>query len=438
MNKVTQLKTFCTKERCSRTKSYDAFNKKLQHPPNHDIRQPGIDQQMIFRHFIAACIVLILFANNPLPAAEFTKQSARKSNTQKQTSSIKRFTLWTGPAISRSLKEIPFVPEIKHQVIHQAKADFKFLHGAAIVHHKGVFYANWANSPTHENSAGERLRGRRSYDGTKTWSEPELIAPGFEGLDRHSHGVLFVHKGELWTICSRFGVGEKAKVFSGLKAEAFVLNEKTNRWNSRGIVMKNCWPYDQPVRMDNGNYITGGQDKDGLPVIAISHGDDLTHWDSHLIPYDPKLAPSYAETSVWAEGKQVMAVIRGGLNSAWVSTSNDYGKTWATASQSNFPMPRAKPYLGKLSTGQLYLLSNLRNRDTLVISVSKPGELTLSRMWRIRHGKSIPPRFISSSKPKQWSYPYGYEHEGKLYVVYSMGKEDCGLSVLKIDNLRVD
>ena len=154
--------------------------------------------------------------------------------------------------------------------------------------------------------------------------------------------------------------------------------------------MKNCWPYDQPVRMDNGNYITGGQDKDGLPVIAISHGDDLTHWDSHLIPYDPKLAPSYAETSVWAEGKQVMAVIRGGLNSAWVSTSNDYGKTWATASQSNFPMPRAKPYLGKLSPGQLYLLSNLRNRDTLVISVSKPGELTLSRMWRIRHGKSIP------------------------------------------------
>ncbi len=99
-------------------------------------------------------------------------------------------------------------------------------------------------------------------------------------------------------------------------------------------------------------------------------------------------------------------------------------------------MPRAKAYLGKLSTGQLYLLSNLNNRDTLVISVSKPGELTLSRMWRIRHGKSEPPRFPGQAKSKQWSYPYVYEHDGKLYIVYSIGKEDCGLSVLPIEALK--
>lgn len=379
---------------------------------------------MTFRQCTAAYVVLTLFCLNHQGRllAEETK----------------RFTLWTGPPVPSDLEKIPFVPDIKHQVIHQAAADYKFLHGVAIIQHKGVFYANWANSPTHENSAGETLRGRRSFDGAKTWSDVEMIAPGFEGSERHSHGVLFVHKGELWTISSRFGKAGKGKVFPSLKAEAFVLNEKTNRWVSRGIVMENCWPYDQPVRMDNGNYITGGQDRDGLPVVAISHGDDLTHWDSILIPYDPKLAPSYAETSVWAEGKQVMAVIRGGRDSAWVATSDDYGKTWATAIQSNLPMPRSKAYLGKLSTGQLYLLANLKNRHTLVISVSKPGEQTFSRMWRIRHGKSIPPRFISSSKPKQWSYPYGYEHEGKLYVVYSMGKEDCGLSILDIEKLQTN
>jgi hypothetical protein len=247
--------------------------------------------------------------------------------------------------------------------------------------------------------------------------------------------VLFVHKGELWTICARFGVGTPGRRFTGLRAEAFVLDEKTDRWKSRGIVMNNCWPYDQPVRMANGNFITGGQDKDGLPVVAISHGDKLTKWDSVPIPYDRRLKPGFAETTVCSDGDRVIAVIRGGGGVAWVSTSDDDGRNWSIARPSNLPMPRAKAYLGRLRTGQIYLVSNLVNRDTLVISVSRPGEQTLSRMWRIRHGKSIPPRFAGAAKAKQWSYPYAFEHDEKLYVVYSVGKEECGLSILPIESL---
>ena len=91
------------------------------------------------------------------------------------------------------MEEIPFVPGVQHQTIHRATADgYKFLHGAAIVHHKGVLYANWANSPTNENGPHETLQGRRSTDGGKTWSDVEVIGPGFGGDERHSHGVLFV------------------------------------------------------------------------------------------------------------------------------------------------------------------------------------------------------------------------------------------------------
>jgi len=313
----------------------------------------------------------------------------------------------------------------------------EILHGAAIVHHDGVFYANWANSPTNENGPHETLCGRRSYDGCKTWTPLEVIGPGFENEQRHSHGVLFVHRGELWTICARFGVGAPGRHFSGLQGEAFVLDREKDQWQSRGIVMNNCWPYDQPVPMANGDWITGGQTKDGLPVVAISRGDDFTEWDSVRIPYEPALKPNFAETTVWSEGKRTLAVIRGGRGVAWVSESDDCGRTWSKARPSNFPMPRAKAYLGRLSTGQLYLLSNLRNRDTLVISVGAPGEWTLSTMWRVRHGKSKPPRYPGKAKSKQWSYPYGYEHDGKLYVVYSVGKEECGLSILPLASLVV-
>ncbi|MDF1814371.1 MAG: exo-alpha-sialidase [Verrucomicrobiales bacterium] len=233
----------------------------------------------------------------------------------------------------------------------------------------------------------------------------------------------------------RFGIGDNGRVFPGLKGEAFVLDEKADRWVSRGIVMKNCWPYDPPVKMANGNYITGGQDRDGLPVVAISHGEDFSQWDSVLIPWHPGLRPSFAETTVWAEGDHVIALIRGGGNVAWVSESFDGGRNWSVAGPSNYPVPRAKAFLGKLSTGQLYIVSNFRNRDTLVIATGKPGELSVSKMFRIRHGKSEAPRFPGHAKSKQWSYPYASEHDGKLYVVYSIGKEDCGLTVIPVAGL---
>lgn len=349
----------------------------------------------------------------------------------------KLYALWSGPPIPDDPTQIPFAEGITHQTLLDARThEYKFLHGAAIIHFKGTFFANWANSPKNENQQFETLQGRRSPDGGKSWSKVEMIGAGFEGPERHSHGVYLQHQGRLWTFAARFGLGPKAKRFPGLCADAFVLDEQTNKWESKGKVMENCWPYDEPIQMDNGNYITGGQDKDGLPVVAISHGSDVTKWDSVLIPYPAKLAPSFAETTVWAEGDHVTAIIRGGRGVAWVATSEDFGRSWIPAQASNLPMPRAKAYFGKLSTGQLYLISNLKNRDTLVVSVGRPGEKSLSSMWRLRHGKSEPPRFPGFAKSKQWSYPYGYEHDGKLYVVYSIGKEDCGLTTIPLSSLK--
>jgi len=398
----------------------------------------GVDDNgHIWQNFVGALDEIRLF-DKPLDAAQMAAPYRPVTATHKIPALPQPFTLWSGPPIPSDVEEIPFAEGVEHRTIHRPSEDgYKFLHGAAIVEHKGVMYANWANSPVNENGPHETLQGKRSNDGGVTWSELEVIGPGFEGNQRHSHGVLFVHKDELWTICARFGVGTPGRRFPGLQAEAFVLDEQTDRWKSRGIVMKNCWPYDEPVRMASGDFITGGQDKDGLPVVAISSGDDLTQWKSVLIPYDRRLKPSFAETTVWSEGDRVTAVIRGGGGVAWVSTSEDFGRTWSKAGPSSLPMPRAKAYFSKLSTGQLYLLSNLGNRDTLVISVSRPGEQTLSRMWRIRHGKSIPPRFPGQAKGKQWSYPYGYEHDGELYIVYSVGKEDCGLSVIPVASLKL-
>ena len=351
----------------------------------------------------------------------------------------KPYVLWDESVPFPKLEEIPLLDAVTHVMAHRATmGEYQFLHGAAIIHYKGALFASWANSLVEENSASEVQRARRSRDGGFTWSDVEVIAPGFDGRQRHSHGVFAVHQGQLWAFAARFGIGE-GKTFPGLQAEAFVLDETANVWRSRGLAVQDCWPYDEPKRMGDGNYITGGQDKDQFPVVAISRGDDFARWDSVKIPVPPGMPISFAETTTLPDGQHVLAIIRpAGQKLAVVSESSDCGRTWATARYSNFPMASSKPYACELSTGQRCLVSNWPDRNTLTVAVTRPGAKLFSRIWRVRHGACPKPKGQGRCARVQWSYPYAHEHAGKLYVVYSIGKEDCGLSIIPLAVLAAE
>jgi hypothetical protein len=99
-------------------------------------------------------------------------------------------------------------------------------------------------------------------------------------------------------------------------------------------------------------------------------------------------------------------------------------------------MADSKPYVLRLSTGQRCLVSNWPSRDTLLIAVSEPGETLLSHVHRIRHGRSPSARGSGHFGSSQWSYPYAHEHDGRIYVVYSITKEDCGLSIIPLEALE--
>jgi hypothetical protein len=189
--------------------------------------------------------------------------------------------------------------------------------------------------------------------------------------------------------------------------------------------------------MANGNWITGGQDEDARPCVMFSHGDDLTAWDTVKIPVPDGVPISFGETTVLPEKNHVLAIIRPrSPKRALVAESEDFGRTWSPCRPSNLPMSDAKPYADTLSSGQPYLVFNypakgMSGRDTLVIATGKPGTRSFDRMWKIRFGPSKAP-FGGRAKRRQWSYPYAHEHDGKLYVVYSVSKQDCGLSIIPL------
>ena len=44
-------------------------------------------------------------------------------------------------------------------------------------------------------------------------------------------------------------------------------------------------------------------------------------------------------------------------------------------------------------------------------------------------------RFEGAYKGGSWAYPNAVEQDGKLYVVYSVNKEDCELSIIPLEGL---
>jgi len=341
--------------------------------------------------------------------------------------------LWQGVRPFPATDHIPPVKDVIYRIVHPLTEGWRFLHGPAVIEHKGTLFVSFAHNSGKENTKTETLRCRRSDDGGRTWTEPEFIGPGFPDEERHSHGVFLKHQDRLWAFCARFGKGASGR-FCGLKTEAFILNEGANRWESQGIVADNCWPMDQPTLMENGNWIMGGLDRNWRSVVAISRGQDTTRWDTIPILYPE--GKSFLETSVIVNGRNISAFIRNAPTVA-IAKSKDFGRTWSSVQQSNYPMSPAQPFASTLSTGQRYLISNISNRDTLAIAVSYPGEQGFTNVWAIRQGRKPQVEYKGRTAGGSWAYPCAYEHDGKLYAVYSVRKLECEMAIVPIRALAV-
>jgi hypothetical protein len=101
----------------------------------------------------------------------------------------------------------------------------------------------------------------------------------------------------------------------------------------------------------------------------------------------------------------------------------------------------SKLYAGHLSSGERYVVFNLpaegengfRSRATLVIGVSRPGELAPARIWRVQD-RTAP------DSPTAFHYPCAIEHEGRLLVLYTTGRStprQCELAIIPIASLQL-
>ena len=352
--------------------------------------------------------------------------------------------------------------ELKDVQFHVIKANepekdgYKWLHGVGLGWHKGKLYASFGHNKGAENTGGEEARGCMSADGGKTWGKTFAIgSPDQPGLGI-SHGVFLSRSDELWAFQAAFYGNKLTDITSSrVHTRAYVLNKAAGSWESRGTVIEGgFWPMQEPLKMGDGNWIMSGLSVGaGNPgAVAISHGDDLTKWDLVRIPRPPAVS-MWGESTIILNGRRVQNFAR--INSkpprsVLTAVSEDYGRTWTDYAPSNLPMVGSKPYTGRLSNGQPYLVCTTtaeaetsNRRAPLTIAVGRPGENGFRRIFRIRD--SVCPASPGDSVPgASLSYPYAVEHDRALYVGFSNSggrggnNNSAELAIIPIESLKVE
>lgn len=330
-----------------------------------------------------------------------------------------------------------------------------FLHGAAVDSWRGRLAVCFAFNHQKENSITERLLVRWSEDSGRTWSTPEAIAGSASCAN--SHSVFLSKEDGLWCFGPRFrGLGEPPKTRKGhglihfldLRMEAWRYDGHT--WQPMGIVAGGFWPLGQPTRMENGCWMIPGCSTSWLGAIAVSHGDDLLHWDVILPDTDGEV---FTEAAAWTRGSELLMVMRNqsvrtdGKYHAAVAYSADFGKSFAPCEISNLPMATSKPFCGRLEDGRAFMVFNEsvpgrpHDRSRMLLGIGGKDSFSLNRLYLVDEGSKD-----ESGRRLALSYPYARQLGNRLYIAYSyesapgMGanNNDAMLAVLDIDCLNED
>lgn len=334
--------------------------------------------------------------------------------------------LWDPDIQLPASEDMPSVPDVQFHVIKAWEPDrdgYYWLHGIALAWHDGRLYASFGHNKGHENTLTEEGRYCVSDDGGQTWSKIRTIDTGTEAADLAiSHGVFHSHEKSLWALLGAFH-GTRQRVHM----RAYRLDADTGHWQSQGVVAKEgFWPMDKPVAMQNGRLIIPGLIVGGVNTagVAIGSPHDPTSWRVVKLDASGVEGVLWGESALLVDGATVRLIVRYGHRAtALTAVSSDFGESWTPLQESNLPMTTSKPAAGRLSTGQNYLICTTtadagKRRHPLTIALSRPGENTFSSVFVIRPAV-FPDGPGESHRSAALSYPYAFEHEGRLYIGYS-------------------
>lgn len=309
--------------------------------------------------------------------------------------------------------------------VHNPGEEFgTFLHEAAIMEFEGVLYASWYNCKKTELVGYTPIVGRRSYDGGKTWTEPEIIAEDKSESILYCPPVYGICDGKLYMLINQMVSADHIHAL-----DLYVLNKKTDRFE---LVWSRPIPFKlntNVVCLPNGKLILPGRiaELDGFPntpavmisdsgkideewrVVKVAENGDLPDGSSLVHP----------ETTLICCNDVLYLFNRNDRrNVPLVYVSVDFGENWSEAMAHDVPYRNSKIYSGMLTDGRCYLISNTdrADRSKLTLFVSENGELKFTKEKLLIDCEATQDMIMCH-------YPAAIEFDGMLYIIATASYE---------------
>lgn len=331
------------------------------------------------------------------------------------------------------LKELPLLDEkidpfqlkktdkIEEYEIIAPTEEYRFLHEAAIIEYKGTLFASWYNCPSEELYGRTPIRGKRSKDGGKTWSEVEVIIDNGGDVIRYCPPVYGIDGRKLYMLVNEMVAPDCIHAL-----DLLIYNEETDKfemvWSKPVPVKINTNVY----KLNNGKLLLPGRlgkldEYTDTPCVLISDSGKIdAEWRIVKVLPDKNLPNGdyyhHPENSAIVDGDKVYLFSRNDMGRVpLIYISEDNGETWSAPMRHQIPFSNSKMYSGTLSNGRNYVIGNLQPwRWDLAIFFTDKNSMVFNTGYLLQEQKPI-----GIYSGKQWSYPVAYEADGKLYVIYS-------------------
>jgi len=357
------------------------------------------------------------------------------------------------------------------KIYHATPESGGYSHHAKLAVHDGVFYAMWSNHPKGEDSPGQFVRFSVSRDG-KTWSAPQRLFPpygeikGFNQVGTHGGaGGWVVVKGRLYglmglTDCVGFANSDRSSLQDHEDADhRFMVRE------GLGGVARAVDASGDDIALGPIFMLPGGKALKATEPLAkeIAPANETLQATANAVHHAVAARyPAGERTAVDTQrpcepvyyrakdGKQVCLLRDDEFSHRmYVSVSHD-GKTWPAAQPTDIPDSPSQSETVVLEDGKVLLIGNQmapkfdnpgeikhHSRDPLMVSVSADG-YRFTRAYALRTGRQQFRVPNVGGRGGGGQYPSGLVHNGRLYVLYSMGKEDIWISSVALRDLGVE
>lgn len=359
---------------------------------------------------------------------------------------------WALPPAGRSVRDLArlteqpealqnpgSLPRVKGSaatVYRAMKGEWQFNMHPFIARHDGLFWVIWSCGRVNEDSSSQHLRYATSADG-KTWSEAKILAPdpdGEKGKFQWMAGGLHVRNGKLYaygTLHKGGGGGRVAWKDAGVHQFFWTGTE----WKDEGVIMDDSLVYFAPMPLGNMEFAI--RRTSDLYIYGAISPFAKNEWKMRELPGYFLRHYRMSETSHYMGPDGVLHLIirdQGKSYRLYHSVSADRGLTWTVPVQTNYPDAVSKNLTGTFSNGWIYLVNTPVKRREMTMSLSRDG-------WRFDHAMLLrddpPPRRYAGKAKNEFSYNYSHaiEHDGRLWMVYSVNKEDIEVFSFSIQSI---